>query len=411
MVAQIDNHVVYTDTAYESNRNERTIGLLSAGLALIFIHAFFWSIWGFATNEFELQVVNLVFAICALTIFPLRHSIQRRTLAHTVLLLAFFYSTAGVMFFDGMVQAESPIEHLWFIVVAVSAWLILGLNDNPRDHIYANIYVIACFTMFMLVELPVIEFAPIAPQPLESRPLAHSVTKIIMFSFLLAITNIYMRDIRSAQKFLTLANETLENLVENVLPKTVSSRLRLEGKTFAQGHPTASVLFADLVGFTDMCAKMPPMELVQLLDELFSQFDRITDELGLEKIKTIGDAYMVAAGLPEAREDHATALVGLALRMREEIAEHPELGIRFGINSGEVVAGVIGRKRLFYDLWGDTVNIASRMESHGRKNEIQITKATYELIKDDFDCEYRGKVTLKGLGEKDAYLVHGRKAA
>ena len=409
MVAQLDNRVVYTDTAYQSKRNERTVRLLSAGIALIFIHAFFWSIWGFATNEFELQMVNLVFAICAVVIFPKRHGMPQRTLAHTVLLLAFCYATAGVIFFDGMVQSQSPIEHLWFIVVAVSAWLILGLNDSPRDHIYANGYVIACFVMFMLVELPVIEVPPIAPQPLENKPLAHSVTKIILFSFLLAITNIYMRDIRSAQKFLTLANETLENLVENVMPKTVSARLRLEGKTFAQGHPTASVLFADLVGFTDMSTRMRPMLLVQLLDELFSQFDRVTDELGLEKIKTIGDAYMVAAGLPEAREDHATALVELALRMREQISDHPELGIRFGINSGEVVAGVIGRKRLFYDLWGDTVNVASRMESHGRKNEIQITKATYELVKDEFECKYRGKIALKGLGKMDAYIVTGRR--
>ncbi|MGR8949156.1 MAG: adenylate/guanylate cyclase domain-containing protein [Gammaproteobacteria bacterium] len=411
MAAQIDNRVVYTDKAYESRRNERTVRLLSAGIALVFIHAFFWSIWGFATNELELQVVNLIFAVCATAIFPFRHSVPRRVLAHVVLLLAFCYSTAGVIFFDGMVQSESPIEHLWFIVVAVSAWLILGVDENSKDRIYANIYVVACFTMFMLVELPVIEFPPLAPQPLESRPLAHSVTKIIMFSFLLAITNIYMRDIRSAQKFLTLANETLENLVENVLPTAVSARLRLEGKTFAQGHPTASVLFADLVGFTDMSARMPPMALVQLLDELFTQFDKVTDELGLEKIKTIGDAYMVAAGLPEAREDHAVALVELALRMRAEIAEHGALGIRFGINSGEVVAGVIGRKRLFYDLWGDTVNIASRMESHGRKNEIQITKATYDLVKDNFDCEYRGKIALKGMPDMDAYIVNGRKAA
>ncbi|MEM7466065.1 MAG: adenylate/guanylate cyclase domain-containing protein [Pseudomonadota bacterium] len=411
MVAQVDNQVVYTDRAYESKRHERTIRLLTAGIALIFIHAFIWSIWGFATNEFELQVVNLFFAVCAIVVAALRHSLQRQTLAHVVLSLAFCYSTAGVIFFDGMVQSQSPIEHLWFIVVAVSAWLILGLDENSKDRAYANIYVIACFIMFMLVELPIIEVPPIAPQPLESRPLAHSVTKIILFSFLLAITNIYMRDIRSAQKFLTIANETLESLVENVMPKAVSSRLRLEGKTFAQGHPTASVLFADLVGFTDISTRMPPMALVQLLDELFSKFDRVTEEMGLEKIKTIGDAYMVAAGLPEAREDHAVALVELAIRMRAEISEHPELGIRFGINSGEVVAGVIGRKRLFYDLWGDTVNIASRMESHGRKNQIQITKATYELIKDEFDCEYRGKVALKGLGEMDAYIVSGRKAA
>ena len=120
---------------------------------------------------------------------------------------------------------------------------------------------------------------------------------------------------------------------------------------------------------------------------------------------------MVAAGLPEERADHAAALVELALRMRSEIAEYTELGIRFGINSGEVVAGVIGQKRLFYDLWGDTVNIASRMESHGRKNEIQISKATYELVKTEFECVYRGKIALKGRGEMDAYIVVGRKAA
>ena len=142
---------------------------------------------------------------------------------------------------------------------------------------------------------------------------------------------------------------------------------------------------------------------------MFTRFDRLTEELGLEKIKTIGDAYMVASGLPEPRRDHAKAIVELALRMRAEMTEFAELGIRIGINSGEVVAGVIGRKRLVYDLWGDTVNIASRMESQGRENEIQISAATYEYIKDQFDCESIGEIELRGRGKMEAYLVVGRK--
>ena len=154
---------------------------------------------------------------------------------------------------------------------------------------------------------------------------------------------------------------------------------------------------------------MPAEKLVRLLDEIFSRFDELTHAAGLEKIKTIGDAYMVAAGLPDPRPDHAAALVHLAVEMRAVVREYANIGVRVGINSGGVVAGIIGTRRFIYDLWGDTVNIASRMESHGVADEIQISESTYLAVKDLYECQPRGEIPIKGKGDMPVYLLVGRK--
>jgi adenylate cyclase len=210
------------------------------------------------------------------------------------------------------------------------------------------------------------------------------------------------------------AQERAENLLLNILPGSIADRLKASPGTIADQITAASVLFADVVDFTPRSAGLPAAEVVDLLDQLFGEFDTLAERYGLEKIKTIGDAYMVASGVPEPRPDHARALALLALDM--VAATRPggavadlDFELRIGINSGPVVAGVIGRKRFLYDLWGDAVNTASRMESQGTPNRIQVTRATYELLRDEFELEPRGTVTVKGKGEMETwYLVRRR---
>jgi adenylate cyclase len=200
-----------------------------------------------------------------------------------------------------------------------------------------------------------------------------------------------------------------DDLLHNILPDEIASRLKDAPAMIADTFESVSVLFADVVGFTPMSAGMPASELVSLLDEVFSVFDGFAAELGLEKIKTVGDAYMVAAGVPAPRPDHAEAISRLALRMRDHTASVDFRGhairIRVGINSGPVVAGIIGKQKFAYDLWGDTVNTASRMESSGVPGAIQLTPATHELIRARFICQPRGTIPVKGKGEMETFLL------
>ena len=202
-----------------------------------------------------------------------------------------------------------------------------------------------------------------------------------------------------------------ESLLLNILPGEIVAILKNEWRTIAEHFEGASVLFADIVDFTPMSETMSPTELVELLNEVFSYFDSLVDKYRLEKIKTIGDCYMVASGVPRECADHAQVLLRMALEMRDYVGRHEfkgrKLTFRMGINSGPVVAGVIGHKKFIYDLWGDVVNTASRMESHGKGGFIQITRATYELVKDDFVCESHGVVNVKGKGEMDVWFVSG----
>jgi guanylate cyclase len=208
--------------------------------------------------------------------------------------------------------------------------------------------------------------------------------------------------------------ERSETLLLNILPKEISEALKTDRSAIAAHYESASVLFADVVGFTPMAATMTPLRLVNLLNDVFQCFDDLVEKHDLEKIKTIGDCYMVAAGVPRERPDHAAALVQLAIDMREAVATRTfgdrKLGFRFGINSGPVVAGVIGRKKFIYDLWGAAVNVASRMESQGASGTIQITRSTHDLMEDQFDCESAGTIKVKGGAEMEVWRVLGRRA-
>ena len=200
-----------------------------------------------------------------------------------------------------------------------------------------------------------------------------------------------------------------DKLLFNVLPARIAEKLKQSNETIAEKFSSASVLFADIVNFTPISARFDPLEVVEMLNELFSHFDELVDKHSVEKIQVAGDGYMVAAGVPTPRKNHAVVLAHLALEMMEYVKAQEFLGgrhsieIRIGINSGQLIGGVIGRKKFVYALWGDMVNTASRMESHGESGKIQITRATYELIKDYFECEYMGEIPVKGKGNMEAW--------
>jgi class 3 adenylate cyclase len=206
-----------------------------------------------------------------------------------------------------------------------------------------------------------------------------------------------------------------DKLLYNVLPQRIAERLKESSETIAEEFSSATVLFADIVNFTPISARFGPREVVDMLNELFSHFDELVDKYGVEKIQVAGDGYMVAAGVPTPRPDHATVLAQLALDMRDYVKQQEFLGgrhpieIRIGLNSGSLIAGVIGRKKYFYALWGDMVNTASRMESHGESGKIQITRETYELVREEFECEYIGEITVKGKGRMEAWHLLAKK--
>ena len=205
-------------------------------------------------------------------------------------------------------------------------------------------------------------------------------------------------------------HERAEGLLLNVLPRVVAAELKEKGSTTAQRFDSVSVLFADIVDFTPLSATMEPEELVDRLNTVFTYFDALAERYGVEKIRTIGDNYMVASGIPVPRQDHAHALAGMALDMLAYATQGP-LSFRIGINSGPAVAGVIGTRKFQYDIWGDTVNTASRMESHSEPGRIQISDATNRLIEEDFATTYRGPIEVKGKGTLTTWWLDGERHA
>jgi class 3 adenylate cyclase len=222
--------------------------------------------------------------------------------------------------------------------------------------------------------------------------------------------------IREKAEIIQQKNRENERLLLNILPMPIAERLKGGETRIADNFAEVTVLFADLVGFTKLSAKASPQQMVDMLNELFTGFDESAQRNGVEKIKTIGDAYMAVAGLPTPYPDHTRRIVLLALDILEHVANFRErtgsdLSIRIGVNCGPVVAGVIGSTKFIYDLWGDTVNVASRMESHGVPGTIQVTRAVYEQLADEFEFEERGGIEVKGKGVLETWLLRPAYAA
>lgn len=315
--------------------------------------------------------------------------------------------------------------------VVIIFFVITDQSEPPHDLYFAGLILTLIFVWAFLsprfhFALPstagvVIAYGIAAWWSWRSNPGGNDPGTLLLGGALLLTTSIaglaicYFLEVLRRREFglrqlVAIERERADRLLRNILPQKIADRLKDEHRSLAEHHDEVTVLFADLVGFTSMSSQKAPAEVVSFLDELFSHFDLLAEKFGLEKIKTIGDCYMAAAGIPEARADHAEAAVGMALEMlrHTELSSHPPFRLRIGLNSGPVVAGVIGRKKFIYDLWGDCVNTASRMESHGISGGIQISAATYERVKGSFRCQSIGTIEVKGKGKMPVWRVLGR---
>jgi guanylate cyclase len=220
----------------------------------------------------------------------------------------------------------------------------------------------------------------------------------------------FVRENRRIHELLQIEQVKSETLLANVFPRKVAQMLKNSDQTIAEQYDSVSILFADVVGFTPLAESLAPKQVVEMLNTMFTLFDELVSGCRAEKIGTIGDSYMVVAGAPQRHSDHALILAQLALEMMRAVenaasAVGPNLTFRMGINTGPVVAGVIGTTRLHYDVWGDTVNLASRLESHGLPGKIQIAQSTHDEIHDHFHCVHRGAINIKGKGEIDTWFL------
>ncbi|MDX1417463.1 MAG: adenylate/guanylate cyclase domain-containing protein [Candidatus Promineifilaceae bacterium] len=377
-------------------------------LFYIFLFAF-WRIW-------PLAILN-VLSVTMWTAAFLAFRRQRLSLAilliiievllHTTLVVVFLGWGFGVQYYLILLSVALVLVTLWSVwlnlsVVALSALLFVAL--------------------FYYTEF----FPPLTAAPPLQMAIINMANILLTFGITVAAVTYLISETENAETELENEYKRSESLLHNVLPAAIVARLKssqgmfpdpgqMPAASIAESFSAVSVLFADVVGFTLLSEQLTPQATVELLNKVFIAFDKLAEKYGVEKIRTIGDGYMVAAGAPLPRNDHAQALAAMALEMqvymkeREKTAVVP-LQVRIGINSGPAVAGIVGTTKFHYDLWGDMVNTASRMESYGLPGKIQIARPTYELIKDDFYCEPRGILTVKGKGEMEAWFINGARS-
>jgi adenylate cyclase len=383
------------DTADERFRKR-----LLVGIALLILPAgFLWGCLYFAVGEPVVALTPWGYvagSIVSLAIFARNRNFAFLRTAQLLLILV--APALGVVTLGSLDESSTVI--VWSFLAPLGA---VAFDRPSRAWPWFAAFVVTIVLSLLLAEL----VRPDAADLPDAFVRTFDVLNIVAVSFvamLLLITFARGRDTAQAR---------VEALLLNVLPAEVAQRLQSDPNSIADHFDEVSILFADVVDFTPLSSRLSAREVVGLLDRLFTSFDELVDRYAVEKIKTIGDCYMVAAGVPTQRPDHAQALAGLALEMREcaktclpEGADH-DLRLRIGISSGPVVAGVIGRRRFLYDLWGDTVNMASRMESHGAPDTIQITRTTFELLRDDFVIEPIGLVDVKGKGDVETWRLVG----
>jgi adenylate cyclase len=392
----------------QSNQEKRRITVLNRALFVGVLVSFGYAALYLAIDSWSAATINAVFISLYSSALLANYLHYQRLARHVAMLSA----NAHMFALSSLVLGEASGVHRWYWMFIVVTFLIFTREEKRAIYSYSALSI----GLFTLIEHNLIH---LGAKPVISERVAFVISiisTVVTLTFITYIIDLFDRETGRAEGALEKEHERSESLLLNVLPRSIASRLKEDRKEpIADSFREVTVLFADLAGFTVMSRSLDPQRIVTLLNDIFSHFDNLAERYKLEKIKTIGDAYMVAGGLPDKRDDHADAVALMALEMAKFIREYQtptgdKVEIRIGINTGPVVAGVIGVKKFIYDLWGDTVNTASRMESHGVIGSIQVTEDTYQRLKDRFDFEPRGSIEVKGKGAMKTYLLLGQAA-
>jgi adenylate cyclase len=378
--------------------------LLVYGSILFIAAGALWGIVYLVLHQTRAAIIPLAYAMVSLLSvihFALTHQYRFFRASQLVLILLLPFVLMAAL--GGFIDSSAVI--LWSFFSPLGALLFAEYKQSSR-------WLIAYLALLVLSGLiqPLVGSANQLPQGVVIVFFVLNIGAVSSIVFVLLHYFVGQKEL--AYRLLRIEQDRSESLLLNVLPREIADRLKSGERVIADHHPSVSIMFADLVGFTPLTNLLSPTAMVELLNAIYSRFDSLIEKYGVEKIRTIGDNYMIASGLPRPRADHAQAIARLALEMNAYIAslapvEGRRLFFRFGINSGPVIAGVIGHKKFAYDVWGDTANTASRMESQGVPGKIQITQATYELIKADFICEPHGPVDVKGIGPMQTWFLVG----
>lgn len=381
--------------------------LLAAGSVMFIAAGALWGIAYILLGELRAGFIPLIYAIVSfLSVLHFSLTGQYHIFRTSQLVLILVLPFLLMLALGGFINSSAVI--LWSFISPLGALLFAEFRQSPR-------WLLAYLALLIVSGIlqPYLRLANNLPQGLIILFFILNIGVVSSIAFVLL--HYFVGQKEQAYGLLRVEQERSEGLLLNILPQEIAARLKGGEQTIADHHPSVSILFADLVGFTPLTDVLSPGEMLDLLNEIYSHFDTLIEKFGVEKIRTIGDSYMIASGLPHSRTDHAQVLAFLALEMNVYIAGLPpvagrRLSFRMGINSGPVIAGVIGRKKFTYDVWGDTVNTASRMESQGVAGKIQITRATYEILKDDFICQTEGSLDVKGKGHMETWFLLGPRA-
>ncbi|HET9242602.1 MAG TPA: adenylate/guanylate cyclase domain-containing protein [Gaiella sp.] len=402
VVARIERLMVAgvrPDDSYEERLRKASLVL---GAGLITILAFAWTGTYFALGlpgSASIPLAYQLATVVTLVVFVRTGWFRVLCITHLVLMLVLPFLLQWSL--GGFV--ESSAVSLWAFVAPLCATIFLGAR--------AAIPWFVAFAVLLVISALIDGSLTADPGSIPGQ--------LALAFFVLNVLGVSTTTFVLLQHYLrALAHERdrSERLLLNILPGPVAERLKASDGTIADHADEVTVLFADLVGFTAIADRTDAREVVELLNEIFSAFDDLVDRCGLEKIKTLGDGYLVAAGIPTPRADHAEAAADLAIEMERRLGSLPRaveagVALRIGLDTGPVVAGVIGRKKFTYDLWGDTLNTASRLQSLAAPGEIRVTEATYRRLVDSFELESRDAVEVKGKGLLRSYVLERRRPA
>lgn len=395
--------IIRFGTEHYPEKTARGLRVLNATTLCGASFVFAFALYDAASSLWTLVVINLLTALFLASI-PLWH--RAGPLVAPLVYVAGTYTAIFVI--CSLLGTDSGMQ-VQYLAIAAGTVLVLGAE---RIILLVIIGLVAIALVVALEVLVPGDTGLLTPRQMLENFVGCTVgTAFILF----AIVYFAVREAARAEEAAEREFQRSEGLLANILPAAIANRLKSSTETIADRYDEASVLFADMAGFTAMAGRTSPLQLVQLLNNVFTDFDHLVDKHGLEKIKTTGDGYMVVSGVPTHRADHAKALANFAIEMFAIAARRRDphgnaVPIRIGMASGPLVAGVVGRRKFFYDVWGDTVNVASRMESSGLPGRIQVSGEAFERLRDEFDFEPRAAIEIKGKGLMTTWLLLGRRS-